>query len=1691
MKRHILILLAIILAPSTFLLAQRKNSLDNPIDLGTFHRSTMIDDIRNTDSVIFQQDTHPGGFTYTKSNSVVYRFTLTQAMYVSIGGNVVEYHNTSHSGKRHEKYYLMKKEGDSFGEKKYQPARPGGLYDTIRDSLQAGTYYVVATADWACSNNGILRIWIHADCEDLYPIYGPVTFNTRDTRKGSNSYFGNSTEEGNATNDVIYEFTAHQNTTLSVSLDGSSIKNIRAYLLKVTDQNTYPVSTELLGWTDCVVNTKGGDPKKTIHLECTIPESGKYRLIFEGRSENGYITSLIKLTDPKKIVDLGTLTSGSPKMHIANFANNYSKNKIDYEVSNGYCGINPGEGFSSSDIFYKIKLNEQMDIVISHCGSEIEDTYVYLLDNNFNLLDYNDDNYEANICGKPQKAYLQVMDLAPGTYYVVSEGYKTDGTDNKKKIMTNITGCYVKKTEYDLGTKYSSFTVTDMKNTRTTTNAYQGRPTNDIHYKLKLDKEMTLTVSHCGSVLADTYLSLLDEQGNRLAYNNYSGTGGCANLNHAYLQKKLQPGIYYIVSEGYSSNGEITTTITGTLSTLPLAEESNPSFDQNFKRTRTYTNNTGSEFIDVVEYFDGLQRPTQTVQVGITPNKTDLVSLQEYDAMGRKSQSWLPAERSAKGEYVSDIDALKSQSRILNNDSAPFSKTIYESSPLNRITQLYGPGHDWHYAGAAIRTEYLTNKENDNLLNCIQYTCSYSTINGNYTVSVSKKGNYATGRLFVTRIQDEDGNLAYEFKNKQGQVVLTRQTDEGTNHDTYFLYDDFGNLRVVLPPMIATHGTGSESMKDYAYLYKYDQRQRCIAKKLPGCEWIYYVYDKANQLILSQDGEQRKDNKWTFNIYDKLGRLVMSGQRQTEKPHALLIQFTKDLVIQEQTGGWLLGYTYDWNGLATVLGDDGLINLWDDILLVNYYDEYDTFLDLENFGHRERLGYDTSYPASGGLYLNGASSAKGLLTATIETFEADTNRYSIRTVMYYDAKGQMTQRRTINLMDRVDTEFIVYNFSGQPTQKYLFNNFGKSQVKEVYNYSYDHAGRLIETTHKLNNDPVVSIARNGYDKLGRLLSSKANGIGRLQTSYNYNVRSWTEYIWNSLYEEGIFYTQPLNGGTPAYNGNISAVGHAYEGFMAYFSAFTYDGLSRLKTNHYSDYYFTGPGLVNYSSLYSYDLNGNITNLSRFRVGSQLVDDMYFTYKGNQHTNILENSDKAEGFVSYLKSNIQTHYAYNANGAMTRDEHKGITMTYDSYNSMPKTVSVTNSLADGKINYTYTASGRKLKAKYEWNVPVSINPLSGSIAPMSIGAGVGDLPPIGWIDPYPNKKMVYYADNLVYHGDTLKRIMIDNGYIENRKYYFYLKDHLGNIRVVADASGRMVQRTDYYPFGMPTMLCSEEGVQPYKYGGKEYDTMNGLNLYDFHARQYDPAIGRFTSIDPMAEKYFGWSPYVYCKNNPLKYIDLDGKETYIYYVGSKKTIWNSFFYGFTAHTSIGVRPESYQRVYYNPASGKKSTFDYGINEFGFNRSYSEKRTIQAYLSEGDIVLKAILKLPKNVEIALGELIANAVNGKDGEGLWCTKKVKSMIYQAFVDAGYNENEAEEMANKYIWYNIPEYPTAKELHECGYSGVQIYWKTSDGKHVNSGVFDVEDEKKVKRTQDFLDNFSKTTEGTYIWDGNHWIKQ
>ena len=94
--------------------------------------------------------------------------------------------------------------------------------------------------------------------------------------------------------------------------------------------------------------------------------------------------------------------------------------------------------------------------------------------------------------------------------------------------------------------------------------------------------------------------------------------------------------------------------------------------------------------------------------------------------------------------------------------------------------------------------------------------------------------------------------------------------------------------------------------------------------------------------------------------------------------------------------------------------------------------------------------------------------------------------------------------------------------------------------------------------------------------------------------------------------------------------------------------------------------------------------------------------------------------------------------------------------------------------------------------------------------------------------------------------------------------------------MAKSDGTVTQTNHYYPFGMSFTESTHGDKQPYKYNNKELDMNNGLNRYDYGARMYDPALGRWHVVDPMAEKYYWESPYGYCGNNPIRYIDPDGE-----------------------------------------------------------------------------------------------------------------------------------------------------------------------------------------------------------------------
>ena len=193
--------------------------------------------------------------------------------------------------------------------------------------------------------------------------------------------------------------------------------------------------------------------------------------------------------------------------------------------------------------------------------------------------------------------------------------------------------------------------------------------------------------------------------------------------------------------------------------------------------------------------------------------------------------------------------------------------------------------------------------------------------------------------------------------------------------------------------------------------------------------------------------------------------------------------------------------------------------------------------------------------------------------------------------------------------------------------------------------------------------------------------------------------------------------------------------------------------------------------------------------------------------------------------------------------LTKDSNKNIsTITYNVLN-LPQQIT----FSDGStITYSYAADGTKLRTVHVINSATTTKD---------------------------------YCGNVVYENGVQKLLLTEEGYVDlsNTSYYYYLKDHQGNNRVVINSSGAVQETNHYYPFG--GVFASSNNVQPYKYNGKELDTKKGLNWYDYGARHYDAMLGRWFVVDPMAEKYYAWNPYNYCKNTPLNRIDIGGTTDY--------------------------------------------------------------------------------------------------------------------------------------------------------------------------------------------------------------------
>lgn len=865
---------------------------------------------------------------------------------------------------------------------------------------------------------------------------------------------------------------------------------------------------------------------------------------------------------------------------------------------------------------------------------------------------------------------------------------------------------------------------------------------------------------------------------------------------------------------------------------LSLQASNAQTTDYSYVRSRTMTNAGGTTWLDHYDYDNGLGQVYQQVDVGITPQGNSLVTLHEYDDQRRPWRTWLPTPMSGSG--IQGASSVMSTAQSAHQDTRPFTEAFYEQSPIEWKSEEYKPGAAWCQA----------NKKQS----FRRFLCGNASQEGgilSHPVVCDDTGYLSDPFMewMTEEAVDEDSLRMLTLKDREGRVCAVRRISQSENLTTYYVYDDFGNLRFVLPPESTAHFEyegelcpTDDVMLRYGYEYRYDNRHNCIYKRLPGCDPVYYIYDKAGRCIFSQDGVQRTKGQWTYTIPDIFGRILITGichnslDYTSEPLRNTTVTATRDNANNRYYGHTVSGVTLSSDTLVTA----------------TFYDDYSF---IGHNGLTASLNYTA--PPSSDYGSQGLTTPKGLQTGCVMARLTNGNITSYDVIaQYYDDRGRVIQTRNRHFAEGYATEWMGYDFVGHVTKRKHTHTISDLPTQtEVYTMAYDHAGRLTQTTHQANNSSAVTLCSNTYNELCQLTSSTQGGS--LTTAYDYNVRSWPKSITTgTLFSETLYYNESYNGNTPRFDGNISAMAWKADAKNRAFR-YGYDKFGRLSSAVYLE---NGTANQHYDEAFTYDRMGNVQSITRYglRDNSQygLIDNVSLYYIGNQliHADDAVTGPDYAGAFHFRDSNgyqWDTEYEYDKNGRLTRDRNKGILQIQYNLLNLPSKTTFSDG---GYINYQYSASGKKQMVS-------------------------GYAPGQGY-------KSQFYMGNYVYGNGTVKQLLVDGGYVTfsgtTPQYHFYLKDHLGNNRMVVNASGTVEQVSHYYAFGGLMGESTSGDTQDFKYNCKELDRWHGLDWYDYNARHMDGVIGRFTTIDPLADKDYPTSPYAYCGNSPLMRVDKDGR-----------------------------------------------------------------------------------------------------------------------------------------------------------------------------------------------------------------------
>jgi len=820
--------------------------------------------------------------------------------------------------------------------------------------------------------------------------------------------------------------------------------------------------------------------------------------------------------------------------------------------------------------------------------------------------------------------------------------------------------------------------------------------------------------------------------------------------------------------------------------------------------------------MQTVEYLDGLGRPIENIITQGSATQHDIITGTEYDNFGRKVKSYLPysdvGNTTSAGGYRSGWKSVQSSfytgGTLINVDTsvAPYSLSAMEQSPLNRVLAQGSPGMTWQPnlsnpydpTSHVVQFQFLVNKAEDSVR-----IFNIDSL-GNFTTP----GYYSAGLLTKKNTLDEQQQSVKEYTDLLGRVILKRVLISGDSLQTYYIYDSLNLLRAVIQPEGTVtlknnswvFPTGFQNL--WMFLYRYDQRNRMVKKKIPGADSVNMLYDQWDRVVLTQDGNLRAGHFWIFTKYDQLNRTVVTGQiTDTRSLSAVQTDVTNsagrfESVSTAATEGYTLTSTFPSSSSYS--------------LTVFTTTHYDSYANLPSWSS----GY--SFVNEDGIatqnnFLNGQVLATQVRVLGTINFN--------RSVSYFDDKYRVIQVTADNAAGGKDRITKILSFDGKVTSDF-HNHTSRFYTtplltKEVY--TYDHVDRLLTLTHQTAAQEVVTLNQSAFNELGQLISKKIhqspshpNALQKLD--YYYNIRGWlnninrpvsteTGYEEADLFNEELHYdrNKMISGSSVYFNGNISEVIWK-GGYDEYIKGdyFTYDQANRMLSSNYA---WKPSGGTSGSFLFTakydeqdiaYDHNGNFTTFTRYHGDWQKVNFMFYNqYNGNQVGRVQEFSGSGSpvGFQDKLNpSGNHNDYTYDANGNLTSDYNKSITSITYNFLNLPQVITIPGK---GTVTYSYDASGNKLqKTTYDQILNKTTN--------------------------------YYYAGDFIYRNDTLEFISHPEGRlrpvrvdttlaisIANLKYIYdyYLKDHLGSVRSVLTTE----QETDLYAATMETATASKENA----------------------------------------------------------------------------------------------------------------------------------------------------------------------------------------------------------------------------------------------------------------------------------------